>query len=308
MRTISRALQTHIAQESTTLATYWKITRVDSTVMGFTNHDRDLTIGAVTYLAASGYTGSDVQLADALNVDNLELAGIIDSAGITETDIRSGIYDGASVEIGYVNWASPSDGTIPLINGVIGEITKRDSLFVAELRSLQQLLQQNIVEVTSPTCRAQLGDTRCAVRISPPEWQASTAYTVRADAEAGSGSVVSPSVDNKRQFVCTTAGTSGGTEASWNTTIDGTTNDNTVVWTTIQALTREITVTSVTDNATFYDSALDEADNYWNNGSITWVTGDNAGTSIDVKIFTNSGGKLNYISQQSALYRLEIPH
>ena len=33
-------------------------------------------------------------------------------------------------------------------------------------------------------------------------------------------------------FVATTAGTTGGTEPTWNATVDGTTSDGTVTWTT----------------------------------------------------------------------------
>ena len=57
-------------------------------------------------------------------------------------------------------------------------------------------------------------------------WQASTAYAV--DDMIRPTSPTSPS----RVFKCTTAGTSGGTEPTWNTTVDGTTNDGTAVWTT----------------------------------------------------------------------------
>lgn len=52
-------------------------------------------------------------------------------------------------------------------------------------------------------------------------WAASTAYSL-GDRVYGSNDIV---------FRCTTAGTSGGTEPAWTTTQDGTTNDNTAVWT-----------------------------------------------------------------------------
>ena len=47
MKTIPAALQTLLDNGVVTLATLWKVTRVDSTVMGFTDHDVDLVIGAV---------------------------------------------------------------------------------------------------------------------------------------------------------------------------------------------------------------------------------------------------------------------
>ena len=68
-----------------------------------------------------------------------------------------------------------------------------------------------------------LADT-FAVATPSTTWAASTAYTV--------GDTIRPTTPNSRVFKCTTAGTSGGTEPTWNTTVSGTTNDNTVVWTT----------------------------------------------------------------------------
>jgi len=61
------------------------------------------------------------------------------------------------------------------------------------------------------------------------QWAASTAYTV--------GQIVrqlaTTSVGNERCFRCTTAGTSGSSEPSWNLTKSSTTADGTAVWTEI---------------------------------------------------------------------------
>jgi len=54
-------------------------------------------------------------------------------------------------------------------------------------------------------------------------WAATTAYDLE--------DMRRPTTPNDRVFECTTAGTSGGTEPTWNTTIGVTTNDGTVVWT-----------------------------------------------------------------------------
>jgi len=61
-------------------------------------------------------------------------------------------------------------------------------------------------------------------------WQASTAYT-EGDYVLRTTGVGSENVAGLF-FVCTTAGTSGGTEPTWDTTAGNTTNDGTVVWTT----------------------------------------------------------------------------
>ena len=91
MRTIAAGLTAHIASETTTLATCWKITRADASVKAFTDHDSDLVVDAVTYLAASGYTASDVETTAALNVDNLNIIGFLSSPSITEADLLAGL-------------------------------------------------------------------------------------------------------------------------------------------------------------------------------------------------------------------------
>ena len=54
-------------------------------------------------------------------------------------------------------------------------------------------------------------------------WAASTAYVV--------GDVIKPTTDNGYYYTCSTAGTSDSSEPTFGEVIDGTTNDNTAVWT-----------------------------------------------------------------------------
>jgi uncharacterized phage protein (TIGR02218 family) len=93
VKSINPAMLTHLASEVTTLATILKLTRGDGVVMGFTDHDRDITVGGVTYEAAIGYTRSALSSKSDLSVDNLQVAGVIDSAGIADVDVRAGVYD-----------------------------------------------------------------------------------------------------------------------------------------------------------------------------------------------------------------------
>ena len=106
MRTLS-TLGTHVLGEVTTLATCWKITLAGdespTTVKAFTDHDSNLIVDGITYLAASGFTASDVDTAAALNVDNLEVVGFIASPSITEADLLAGLWDYAKVEVFTVN-------------------------------------------------------------------------------------------------------------------------------------------------------------------------------------------------------------
>lgn len=71
------------------------------------------------------------------------------------------------------------------------------------------------------------------------QWAASTAYSV-----GDLRRQTAPTGTNHRVFRCTTAGTSGGSEPTWNLTKGSTTNDNTAVW------------TEVTGNSTYNTTAF----------------------------------------------------
>lgn len=179
-KTISTELRDHLDEEVTTIATLWQLTRTDGVSYYFTDHDQDLEFEGNTYRADVGYTRTAISNSSTLNVDNLDLVGFIDSEEITDQDIRAGRFDYAEIFIVVVNWADLSQGTLRLRRGRVGEITLTDQgFFKAELRGLtQQLSQVSIIELYSPECRADLGDSRCKVPIDPPQVERSTAYAV----------------------------------------------------------------------------------------------------------------------------------
>lgn len=179
MKTISPQLAAHIAGEVTTLCTCWKLTRTDSTVMGFTDHDANLVISGVTYMAATGFTPSAVASNAALSVDNLEVEGMLSAGAITEADIMAGRYDFAAIDIFMVNYADLTQGILKLRRGWLGEVSLSRQHFVAEVRGLAQALQQSIGELFSPSCRAALGDSRCKVNLSG--FTAASTVTTAAD-------------------------------------------------------------------------------------------------------------------------------
>jgi uncharacterized phage protein (TIGR02218 family) len=166
MKTVSASLKQHLEQPVTTLAQCWKITRRDGTVLGFTDHDRDLVYGSVTYQARTGFTPSAIASHSDLAVDNLDIEGLLDAATITAADIEAGRYDYAEIEIFLLNYADFSQGILKLRRGWVGEVTLRGGRFVAEIRGLTQKLSQQIGEIYSPTCRAHLGDSRCGVNLT----------------------------------------------------------------------------------------------------------------------------------------------
>lgn len=166
MRSTSAGMAAHLAGEVTSLAICWQLTLTDTSVMGFTDHTSDITFNSQLYKAATGFAPTSIESQDNFAVDNLDVAGILDSASITEADIMGGKYDFAEILIFMVNVTDLTQGSIIHRRGWLGEVSLKNGQFIAEVRGLAQKLQQNIGELFSPTCRAVLGDSRCKVALA----------------------------------------------------------------------------------------------------------------------------------------------
>lgn len=91
MKELNPAFAAHIADGTTTLAWCWKITRRDGVVMGFTDHDLQLSFGASDYEPESGFTASEIRGNSDMGVDAQDAQGALSSGRITEADIRDGL-------------------------------------------------------------------------------------------------------------------------------------------------------------------------------------------------------------------------
>jgi len=96
----------------------------------------------------------------------MELEGLITGLGLSDVDIRAGVYDYAEVTVFLVDYTQPDVGQLVLRKGHIGELTLKDGVYVTEIRGLAQALTRTFVEVYTHTCQAQLGDARCKVNMT----------------------------------------------------------------------------------------------------------------------------------------------
>ena len=62
MKSLSAALQAQLDSGTTTLAWCWRIVRADDVVFGFTDHDRPLEFGGVTFEPESGFAASEIRV------------------------------------------------------------------------------------------------------------------------------------------------------------------------------------------------------------------------------------------------------
>lgn len=217
MKTISSDLQSHLDNEVTTLATCWKLARRDGTVLGFTDHDCDVMVNGTEYVAETGFSPTAIASSSGLQVDNLDVEGMLDSTAIREADVMAGLYDFAEIEVFQVNFNQPDAGSLRLRRGWLGEVALRNGRFVAEVRGISQKLSQQIGSLYSAACRAELGDAQCKVAMA--------GYT-----QTGS-------------------------------------------------------LSNVTSNSVFSDSARTEEDGFFTFGKLTFTSGANAGLSMEVKEF-----------------------
>lgn len=219
MKTLPAGMQSDLDSGATTHCTCWKVTRVDGTIMGFTDHDTDLTISALTYYAKTGFNPSAIRNTMGMSVDDLETIGAISSDAITEADISNKKYDNAFVQVYRVDWTD-TNKLVEMFTGFMGSVTRGKVAFKAEVRGLSQVLNQPNGQVYQKTCNVDLFSTKCTI--------AATGSYIR------TGCTVS-AVISRRLFATTTAG------------------------------------------------ILSFASDWFTAGKLTWTSGNNNGSSIEVK-------------------------
>ena len=170
MKSLSTALKAHLATGATTLAWCWRVTRGDGAVLGFTDHDCDLTFDGTTFEAATGFTASEIKDALGLSVDNLEVSSALNSDQLNADDLAAGLYDDAAVEIWRVNWQD-TDQRVLMRAGSLGEVRRAGTAFSAEVRGLAHYLQQPKGRLFQSGCDADLGDARCGVDVDDPAFR-----------------------------------------------------------------------------------------------------------------------------------------
>ncbi|MCI5073493.1 DUF2163 domain-containing protein [Oricola sp.] len=182
MTALPQALRDHLAQAVTTVCFCWILRRTDGVVLGFTDHDRALTVDGVACEPATGFVAGAIESGLGLAGDTAEVAGALSSEAITDADIEAGRYDGAAVEQYLVNWSAPDQAGL-LKRHVIGEIRRTDGAFRVELRSLSARFDERRGRLFLRRCDADLGDGRCGFDTGAPGFSASGSVVAVAGGE-----------------------------------------------------------------------------------------------------------------------------
>jgi len=158
--------ETILAQELVTLAFCWRLERRDGVTIGLTSHDRDLGIGGVVYKAAPGLVPSAIRKGIGLEPESMELKGALTSDAISKSDLRSGKWDGAALELHLTEWSEPGALWLELMRGELGTVEQEGESFAVELSGPVAVLGKAFAPETSPGCRARLGDSACRVDLA----------------------------------------------------------------------------------------------------------------------------------------------
>jgi len=150
----------------------WTITRTDGVVQGFTSLDRALTFRGAAHQSCGSMSATAVEVSSIVGGQgSQELRGILSAAGVSESDLYHGLYDGALLESWLVPWENSGGETpVPLIVGVLGQ-DRHDvnELSIEILTDSAKLQQSALLEIFTPTCRYGFGaqnDARCPVDLT----------------------------------------------------------------------------------------------------------------------------------------------
>lgn len=158
-------LRAHLEGGVTTICHAWAITRNDGKVFAFTDHDRELSFAGITFRADTGLSALALQQTTGLSVDNTEAIGALSHESLREDEIEQGRFDGAEVRGWLVNWADPEEHWLNF-RGTIGELTRTEGGFRAELRGLTEELNRPLGRTYQKPCTAVLGDGSCRFDLS----------------------------------------------------------------------------------------------------------------------------------------------
>lgn len=314
MKVISTGMSDHLALANTALATFVKLKRTDDTIFTFSEYDRDITYdlgdgdGAQLYAANDAYTRSALKYKSNIGIDNFQITGQLDSSAITIADMRAGEWDDAEYHIFMLAFDESSLGDIPLGRGNLGKVITKDNEYQAEMLSMMNRYNTDLIDVYSPACRVDLGSTGfegvggCGVRVVPDAWSSGSTAAPRQRRDAKTGTVVRPTSFNDRYFMVDSVSSTLGstfhltstTEPTWNLTTGSTTlepftsssgSTGVIHWTAFKAEALLVTVSTVStgSNDTFSITYTgDAASSHFSQGLVTWTS--TADPNFDRKI------------------------
>ncbi len=297
LRSISTELKDHLDKDATTMASCWRITRKDGQVFRFTDSDIPIRLSDGEYSPIDSGKASAIEDTVDITTNNLSVQQILSSESITIEDLNAGLFDWAGVDIYWVNYKNPSQGTITLFSGFFGEVKMRDDVdFEVELKSLATKLEQTIGRRYTQQCDVEeLGDSRCGLDITAHTYscevtsitdnQTFTAIIAAPDDTYTLGSLTWITGNNAGESVAIQSQIGSQIILSEAMPLDIQEGDEYQLLAEEESLsdyTLSGTVTSITDNQIF-SGTISGPNGYYKYSKITWISGNNESANIEVK-------------------------
>lgn len=170
MKPWTTALTAHYQQTTTSLATFWRVTRRDGQVFGWVDHDQDLLIDGLTYYAAAGLQATATQTTSTLAPGTIDVSTFLTASD--EQAIEAGLWDEAAVLLFEARWdvlptVVDAQQCNILLAGTLGTVERQTGRFQADLHGQLEALDAHVGRVFGPTCPWRLGDSRCTVDLGP---------------------------------------------------------------------------------------------------------------------------------------------
>jgi hypothetical protein len=165
MRHIPEEMAARIESGAAMLCHAWVLTRADGVQLGFTDHDRDLTLDGVVCAAASGWNAGARDTATGVGPGQAAASGGLDDQRLCDADIDAGLYDRAVLETWRVDWSKP-ELRVRIWRGTIARLVRTGEAFTAELDGPMAVLERVVGRTYGRECDAVLGDARCGVNLA----------------------------------------------------------------------------------------------------------------------------------------------
>jgi hypothetical protein len=215
-------------------------------------------------------------------IDDREFMVILGDTTLTASDVRRGRLNNAIAIIGYV---IPTDLGNPWLYCTydFGQSDIKGLISRIEMMGPEKRLEQPVGLTLGANCPNNYGDLDCGIPTRADAWAATTDYALRGIVKRLTGGA------GILWFRATTAGTSGLTEPVWPAVLGDTVVDGTVTWKAVRARRLIGTVSAVTDRRTFTATGISVVADYFGEGFVTFLTGDNAGDTRRLRSDNGTG-------------------
>lgn len=231
------------------------ITRIDDVVIRVTSWVKDIRIGANLWQAFPGLTIG--QLTERIDgtAPSMGIMGPWRSGGPFDPfEVDAGSFENARIDVGLTNGLNPIAEDYWFTGVVQGAINyDMDGNVTLECLSRFSLPREIFVRTYQILCDADFGDNRCKMTTWADDVERDETIAIGDTRRVRFTDLGNPSDYDNKYLEATVGGVTASAAPTFNSTIDGTTTDGTVTWTTRNSLVRYAQIDTVPDphNATF---------------------------------------------------------